>query len=292
MKKNLLLLYLIVFIACEELYEDETLCADAEGKKDSKDTCWNVKLQNEVNQCCFSYPESSEDEGYCEYVEAEKYDIYSNSKSYAINKETEGFYCYNSLIDDTNEEDCKEEVEKNSKIVYECKGGKFTVTSEMYSFEDSEKEILKKENHCLTYVFKLMEGTLNFTETKKSDCTEALITKQAKDKGITCGFYELVYKIKNKEEDFKMNFCYLLDPESIKNEEKVKKDLKEMALELAEETEVEETDIETIDISVSDGSGNSISYDTKSGTLTNNNKNNSQLISFSKLLFLLVLISL
>ena len=96
----------------------------------------------------------------------------------------------------------------------------------MYSFEDSEKEILKKENHCLTYYFKLMEGTLNFTETKKSDCTEALITKQAKDKGITCGFYELVYKIKNKEEDFKMNFCYLLDAESIKNEEKVKKELK------------------------------------------------------------------
>ena len=65
-----------------------------------------------------------------------------------------------------------------------------------------------------------------------------------------------------------------------------------MALGLAEGTEVKETDIETIDISVSDGSGNSISYDTKSGTLTNNNKNNSQLISFSKLLFLLVLISL
>lgn len=290
MKKYLLVLYLIVFIACEELSGDEKQCADAKGKKDSKDTCWNVKLQNEVDHCCFSYLESSEDEGHCEYIEAEKYDIYSNSKSYALNKETEGFYCYNSLIERSNEEDCKENVERNYKIVYECKGGKATVTSEMYSFEDSEKEILKKENHCLTYFYKLGE-TLNFTETKKSDCTEAPITKQAKDKGITCGFYELVYKIKNKEEDFKMNFCYLLDPESIKNEEKVKKDLKEMALGLAE-GEVKETDIETIDISVSDGSGNSISYDTKSGTLTNNNKNNSQLISFSKLLFLLVLISL
>jgi hypothetical protein len=290
MKRYLLVLYLIVFIVCEELSGDKGLCAEADGKKNSKDTCWNVKLQNAEDHCCFSYPESSEDEGFCDYIEAEDFETYSNPKSYAIYKENQGFYCYNSLVEGVNEENC--EVDRNYKLIYECKEGKAIMTSEIHSYEDSEKEILRKESHCFTYFYKLMGKTLNFTETKKSDCTEASITKQAKDNGITCGFYEFVYKIKNKEEDFKINTCYLLDPDSIKNEEKAKKDLKEFALSLAEGTQVKETDIDTVDISVSDGSGNSFSYDTKSGTLTNNNKNNSQLISFSKLLFLLILISL
>ena len=59
--------------------------------------------------------------------------------------------------------------------------------------------------------------------------------------------------------------------------------------------DMDDENFETIQISMSDNSDHSFSYDSKAGTLIDNNKkndNNSKLISFSKILFLLLLISL
>ena len=87
-------------------------------------------------------------------------------------------------------------IQHNYEFIYECKEWRATVSSKLYSFTGQEKQILQKENHCLTYLYKLF-GEQPYTPTEK-DCSEAVLTQQAKNEGITCGFYEFVYVPKNK----------------------------------------------------------------------------------------------
>lgn len=294
MKKYLLVLYLITLIICDDpkLEEDESKCEEAQATKES---CTSVQLQLSENYCCLAYEESNKEGAGCKFVEEKDYDTYSNSKSFAYEKEIIGFDCYNDKSLSKNDE-CESLAKDNYEYIYECKDGKATVTNKLYSFTDQEKQILQKENHCLTYLYKLFAE--QYTPTKK-DCSEAVLTEQAKKEGITCAFYEFVYVPKNKnegKEDLTKKACYLLNPNAINNESKAKKDLKEFALNL--EPDMKDEDFDTIQISMSDNSEHSFSYDSKAGTLIDKNKkdekddNNSKLISFSKLLFLLLLISL
>lgn len=292
MKKYLLLLYLITLITCDDsgLEEDKNKCENAQA---TKENCTSVQLKFSENHCCLAYEESNKEDAECLFVVEKNYDTYSNSKSFAYEKEIIGFDCYNDKSLSKNDE-CESIAKQNYEFIYECKEGKATVTSKLYSFTDQEKQILQKENHCLTYLYKLF-GEPPYTPTEK-DCSEAVLTQQAKNEGITCGFYEFVYVPKNKNEgkkDLTKKTCYLLNPNAINNESKAKKDLKEFALNLVPDMDYE--DFDTIQISMSDNSEHSFSYDSKAGTLIDKNKkddNNSKLISFSKLLFLLLLISL
>ena len=86
----------------------------------------------------------------------------------------------------------------------------------------------------------------NLTKTTKKDCTKALLTKQTKDKGITCGYYEFAYTLKNKDQNITINTCYTLDQDSFDNQEKVKKSLKEFGLGLYELDEKDITKIRPI----------------------------------------------
>ena len=298
MKRYLLVLYLITLITCDDqgLEEDKIKCEDAQA---TKEKCTSVQLKFSENHCCLAYEESNKEDAECQFVEEKDYDTFSNSKSFAYEKEIIGFDCYNDKSPEKND-DCESLENENYEYIYECKDGRATVTSKLYSFTDQEKQILQKENHCLTYFYKLF-GEQPYTSTEK-DCSEAELTQQAKKEGITCGFYELVYVPKNKnegKEDLTKKTCYLLNPNAINNESKAKKDLKEFALNLV--PDMDDEDFDTIQISMSDNSEHSFSYDSKAGTLIDQNQkndenkkddNNSKLISFSKLLFLLLLISL
>ena len=292
MKKYLLALYLIALISCDDTKysEDESKCGNTQSP--TKESCTSVQLQLSENYCCLAYEESNKEDAECRLVEEKDYDTYSNSKSFAYEKEIIGFDCYNEKSLSKNDK-CESSANENYKYIYECKDGKATVTN-IYSFTDQEKQILQKDNHCLSYLYKLF-GEQPYTPTKK-DCNEAILTEQAKSEGITCGFYEFVYVLKNKndgKENLTKKSCYLLNPNAINNESKAKKELKEFALKLVPDKDDE--DFNTIQISMSDNSEHSFSYDSKAGTLIDNNKkndNNSKLISFSKILFLLLLISL
>ena len=104
------------------------------------------------------------------------------------------------------------------------------------------------------------------------------------------------------------NSCYLLNPDSINNEGKAKREIKNFAMSLLFDDEKE--NFENFEVSISDNSNHAFSYDSstdklkKSGSdsspnANDNNKasnttadNNSRLISFSEFLILLLLISL
>ena len=100
------------------------------------------------------------------------------------------------------------------------------------------------------------------------------------------------------------NSCYLLNPDSINNEAKAKREIKKFAMSLLFDDE--EPIFENFKVTISDNCNHSFSYDSTTDTLKNSDSNsnsngnttntdsdnNSRLISFSKYLFLLLLISL
>lgn len=212
-----------------------------------------------------------------------------------------GFECYNSLGDGGST--CETKKVSHANIVRECTSGIPIEEDKFYSFEQSEIDILGNQKHCLTYQYNLVEGS-NLTQTTKEDCTEALITQKAKNEGLTCAFYELIYTSENSDEKMKINTCYLLNPDSINNEDKAIIDISQFAYTLLDASEVSKYELNQV--SISDDSGHSYSYDSKEGKIkdnsihadSNNTTNsttvddNSKIISFSKLLLLLIFVSL
>ena len=154
----------------------------------------------------------------------------------------------------------------------------------------------------MTYQYNLVEGS-NLKQTTKEDCTEALITQKAKNKGLICAFYELIYTSENSDEEMKINTCYLLNPDSINIENKAIIDLSQFASTLIDALEVSKYELNQV--SISDDSGHSYSYDSKEGKIKDNSihtdssnttngtvDDNSKIISFSKFLLLLIFVSL
>jgi hypothetical protein len=298
MKKYLLVLYLIILITCDDnIYQkDNDNCIVA---NPTKENCAKVNLLISENYCCLSYEESDKEMATCEYVDEEKYYTYTNSKCYALEKERIGFNCHNEMKGERGYTDCQSrENNQDYKKIYECKNGNANITNEIYIFSESEKEILNSENHCLAHMFEYIKDP---KKTKK-ECSDALLTEQAKKEGITCALYEFAYTLRNRKNKMTRNSCYLLNPDSINNEAKAKREIKKFAMSLLFDDE--EADFENFQVTISDNSNHSFSYDSTTDTLKNsdsnsngnaantNSDNNSRLISFSKYLFLLLLISL
>ena len=307
MKKYLLVLYLIILVACDDntYQEDHDKCITSYST--TKEDCAKADLKISENYCCLSYLESDkEKEGaVCEYVTEEVYYTYTNSKYYALEKERIGFNCHNELKGKRGYTDCSSGENQDYNMIYECKNGNFNLTKEIYTFTEAEKKILNDENHCLSHIFQYTEEKIT-----EKNCSEAILTDQAKKEGITCALYEFAYTLKNKKNKMIRNSCYLLNPDSINNEGKAKREIKNFAMSLLFDDEKE--NFENFEVSISDNSNHAFSYDSSTDTLkksgsdsspngnsNDNNKasnttanNNSRLISFSEFLILLLLISL
>ena len=311
MKKYLLVLYLIIFIACDNYEEDKQKC-DAAGA--DKQKCLSVNSTSSEYYCCYDYSKANENENECKILDQKTYFKYFTTKANAFEKEKIGFECYNSLGDGGST--CETKKESHANKVRECTSGIPIEEDKFYTFEQSEIEILGNEKHCLAYQYKLVEAS-NLTETTKEDCSKALITQKAKNEGLTCAFYEFIYTSENSNEKMKINTCYLLNPDSINIEDKAIIDISQFASALIGALNV--PNVELNQVSISDDSGHSFSYDEKEGKIKDNSihadssnttgdtsnttgdssnttnsttDDNSKIISFSKLLLLLILISL
>ena len=298
MKKYFLVLYLIILAACDSNDDYNDDLNKCQISLNTKDDCSKTNLKISENYCCLTHEEPETDEPQCEYITEEQYFIYSDSKSYALGKEILGFNCYNTMNREYSPEYCQERADKAYKKIYECKNGNATETNQLYTFSDSEKKILSDENHCLAHIFQYVEEKIT-----KKNCSDALLTDQAKKEGITCALYEFAYTLKNKDNKMTRNSCYLFNPDSINNEAKAKREIKKFAMSLLFDDE--ETNFENFQVTISDNADHSFSYDSATDTLKNSDSNsnskdnaantsssnNSRLISFSKCLFLLLLIS-
>ena len=298
MKKYFLVLYLIILAACDSNDDYNDDLNKCQISLNTKDDCSKTNLKISENYCCLTHEEPETEEPQCQYITEEQYFIYSDSKSYALGKEILGFNCYNTMNREYSPEYCQERADKAYKKIYECKNGNATETNQLYTFSDSEKKILSDENHCLAHIFQYVEEKIT-----KKNCSDALLTDQAKKEGITCALYEFAYTLKNKDNKMTRNSCYLFNPDSINNEAKAKREIKKFAMSLLFDDE--ETNFENFQVTISDNADHSFSYDSATDTLKNSDSNsnskdnaantsssnNSRLISFSKCLFLLLLIS-
>ncbi len=189
---------LIVFISSETISDNENLSKYQEEckKNNNKENCLSIKLGSSDYQCCY-IKES------CSAITLENYFLYSNNILKAMNKEISGF---------------KYSIENNFESNYtffqgECQNGKINFSEEDIQYTEDDKKILKSNNHCLYYHYKVLSKEL---VNSKDTCLNADLLKSSEDLGIECGYYEFtIYNEIIGEKTIKT--CYLFNPEIIKN---------------------------------------------------------------------------
>ena len=183
MKKYLIILLLVVVLSSTD-FDFDKYEADIEKCEDinspTEDSCTSVELENPDAQCCFenySYGTS------CYVITDDDYLDMTSSQVKAVEREKYGF-------EYANEPEYESDSERTSyKYQYKCQKWNFDWEySTSYSFSTKEKEIFAKDNYCLKINENFEEGKI--TTIKKSDCTGALITDYAKEKEISCAFYD------------------------------------------------------------------------------------------------------
>ena len=189
---------LIVFISSETISDNENLNKyneECEKNNNNKENCISIKLESSDYQCCYI-------EGYCSALTLENYLFYSNNILKAMNKEISGF-----------EYSIKNNFESKYNLFQgECQNGKINLSEEDIQYTEDDKKILKSDNHCLYYHYKVLSNEL---VNSKDTCLNADLLKSSDDLGIECGYYEFTIYSEIIGEK-KIKTCYLFNPEIIK----------------------------------------------------------------------------
>ena len=277
MKKTILqILFLIILVSCQP-EGDNDYYEQCESVTGGKESCWALEL-SPGNQCCFSN-DTDDGEFQCVYLNDVEYDAYSDGRTFYYRRETEGFECYNGKDPSYEGNFCDQEY----NYAYQCKKGTVYDKNEIYTEE--EKRILGDNEHCYNFARLSFSSNISIT---KNDCDKGKLTESAKKVGLTCAFFQYVFTFKDKT--INHDICYLFNPDFLKKEEILKEFLESLAEDFIDENHEE---FESFTLSLSDSSGNSVSYDSKSDKLSyQESDGNFQNISFIQFLFLLFLISL
>lgn len=288
MKKTILqILFLIILVSCqpEEDNDYDEQCKSVTGG--TKESCWALDL-SPGNQCCFSnYTDGGDFQ--CMHLNDVDYDVYSHGRTFYYRRETEGFECYNGRDPSDEDDFCEGSNKELYNYVYQCKKGTVYDKNEIYTEE--EKKILGDNEHCYNFAKLSIFSNISIT---KNDCYKGKLTESAKKSGLTCAFFQYVFTFKDKT--INHDTCYLFNPDFLKDEE----NFKEYSESLGRDFIVKKHgEFESFTLSLSDSSGNSVSYDSKSDKLSYQTKSsnskssgNIQNINFIQFLFLLFLISL
>ena len=288
MKKTILqILFLIILVSCqpEEDNDYDEQCKSVTGG--TKESCWALEL-SPGNQCCFS---NHTDDGdfQCIHLNDVYYDVYSHGRTFYYRRETEGFDCYNGRDPSDEDNFCEERNKELYNYAYQCKKGTVYDKNEIYTEE--EKKILGDNEHCYNFARLSIFSNISFT---KNDCDKGKLTESAKKSGLTCAFFQYVFTFKDKT--INHDTCHLFNPDFLKDEENFKEYLESLGRDFIVEKHGE---FESFTLSLSDSSGNSVSYDSKSDKLSHQTKSsnskssgNIQNINFIQFLFLLFLVSL
>lgn len=292
MKKTILqILFLIILVSCqpEEDNDYDEQCKSVTGGKES---CWAKEL-SPGNQCCFSN-DTDDGEFQCVYLNDIYYDVYSHGRTFYYRRETEGFECYNDKDPSYEDDFCESMNQVLNNYAYQCKKG--TVYDKNEKYTEEEKRILGDNEHCYNFARLSFSSNISIT---KNDCDKGKLTESAKKSGLTCAFFQYVFTFKDKT--INHDICYIFNPDFLKEEENFKEFSESLGRDLIDEKHGE---LESFTLSLSDSSGNSVSYDSKSDKLSyqlddkttkssqSESSGNFQNISYIQFLFLLFLVSL
>ena len=237
-------------------------------------SCLNKVLESNIFYCCYvssDVPESNS----CVVTDKANLEIFKNEKLTALYRESNGY-------EDAKEQNFEDGSESNYIQKYKCKDGEFETNSNLLVFSTEEKETLASKEHCLYLHNYYIEDDRSAT---KEICQNGKLTKNATDKGLKCGYFDITFKLKNKNENYKT--CYLVNPDDItsgKFNSLTKKLFDQYALMISGGDDAVNY---TFDVSV--GNDISGSYDSEKGKMVNN-KSVSSMIRISKFLSLLLLL--
>lgn len=263
------LLFLFISFLFSDSYQDCIEYTD-------KDTCVNQNSQLENANCCFI--SSNEEDPVCidrpEFIEI----INADKKTRPLLREFSGFNIFNdgegSINDNQNQ---------NKQANIFCKDFNTEVNySEFIYFSNEEKDILQSEDHCFYYHF--IEFDDNNTEDIKNLCKKGKFTKYAIDSGMKCAYVEITFDSKTKG-SFVVKTCFPF----IEEDAEVLNQFTKIYLDTIA-TEFDKEATYTFNAVVENQI--SISYDSKTGKLTNNNKKESKSEVIKIYYFLIILLIL
>jgi len=284
MKNNNRLLYFVLIILLfsqiisqnyEEILNDAFLCMEGE-----YGYCSNVKLNSGVYQCCnvvttsygYEYP-------FCS-VQMTPISLYKeqmeNEITKALFKEMFGYSKY-EINNSVNSEYLK------TKIEYNCKDGNLTILYGYDTYTDDEIKVFQSGNHCLKYIYEQ-----NFSTTQEN-CFNSVLTQNAKDAGLTCGFFEFNIKYTDNTVD-NIKTCNIFNKD-VANYGNIDEKTKESFTTIVNSNN-EQKVVLSYTVEFSDESGYTLVYDSTTEKVSSTDSDNSEFtIKFSKyILFLIILL--
>ena len=264
--KSLFIFYLLIILTNSENISgnDINQCS----KINNQDTCISTSLQLQNQQCCFI-----EGKG-CLNITNSYFDIFSNSRLKAIQKEIKGF-------DYTLKDNFSSDI---NIINGKCKEGNINWSLEEQTYSEDDKKLLKSDDYCLNYHNKVIQSQTIIT---KENCLNAKIMSSSEKEGVECAFYEITI-ITDGIGEKTIKTCHLLNPDIIDSsliDEGTKEIFKTIVTELSA---VKRYSSYKMDIYTSEG--DSIRYDSSKNELTEIPKNSSRIIYAYKFLFFIFFI--
>lgn len=257
-----IILLFITLIICEEYDVDVKICENTQNQND----CSKAPITISGSQCCSTKDYWAKS---CIYFDEDTYFYSTNRKLIIQEREERGF----KLAVYDKDLEYYEKSKNQFKYEYQCPKGKVIESSDDFIYTDEEKEILKKDNHCLNYEYKLKIKTIDKIE--KSMCNNAVLLESTKKEGITCGFYDFEVYLKNGTK-FNLGDCLLVNSALFKfNLETLKSYFNTIISDLLEiyNIELDEEEAQySFKTFVSDSKGTNKSFDSETGELIDNSK--------------------
>ena len=214
MKVYFLYIFLILFYFIFNNEDDDYLiqmetdrCALAPAK-----TCRNIQLTG--GRLCCEISEKNADliQESCEMKTTYEDQMQIVGSSKIINKEIGGLAIYNDKYGGTDGETIQDRKFKIQRtITITCSKWDFSVDIIDGEYSEEEINILKSENHCLSYYNPYFKHTIsNRRKVSKDICYKASLLPSTIEAGISCGYMEIDIEEPNAKE--KRKTCFLYDP--------------------------------------------------------------------------------
>jgi hypothetical protein len=256
----------------DALLKDISLCM----KNNNTKNCTNVRLTSGVYQCCnVNVYSSVVFQSICsvQITPISEFIKFMETGSIkALYKEIFGYIIYHNSLNSTIIDYIK------FKADYVCKDGNTTIKFGYDTYSDSEINVLQSENHCLSYIY-----YDNFF-TSKQNCFNSVLTQNAKDAGLSCGYFEFHLKYSDGLTDT-IQICNIFNSELINYgqlDDKTKESFETIISTYKDGTKV----VISYNVEFSDKKGNTLFYDSTTQKVTGN----SEIYSISKYLILFIVL--
>ena len=286
--KIIIFLFLIVF-TYQEYLDDFKKCTSAD-----KSQCKSISLPNSNMECCFvsAVYENPiiQNTNICSAFLTIKMTQEMKNQIQAYNRESMGFTMITVMGIDNYDFNLL-----SRKLVHDCPSQKFTIDYSTGTYTNEEKEILKKENYCLRLYYEglfdlglLPSGNLKlkYKEITKEDCSNAVLLPSSENIA-TCAYGSFDFKLADGSTKH-LNTCLYTFNSAFDSKTLDQNSQDSFSSYLS----INGTAITSYTVEINDKNGKSITYDSKTESLVSTTNNKGELLGWSKLFALILMVCL